>query len=216
MKIHEFQAKEIFRKHGVPTPRGIVVHSPRDAERAARELGTKVVVVKSQIHAGGRGKGTFPDGGKGVRIAKSPKDARAFAETMIGQPLKTIQTGANGQVVRKLYIEEGVDIAKELYLGITLDRDTGRNTFMVSAEGGMDIEEVAAHSPEKIFRLAVDPATGFQPYQGRKLAEQLGLTGDTASKFAKFCGALHNVYVATDASLCEINPLVITGSGEVI
>ncbi len=216
MKIHEFQAKEIFRKFGVPTPRGIVVHSARDAERAAKELGTPVVVVKSQIHAGGRGKGTFPDGGKGVRIAKGPKDARAFAQTMIGQPLTTIQTGPGGQVVRKLYIEEGIDIAKELYLGITLDRDSGRITFMASAEGGMDIEEVAAHTPEKIFRVAVDPAVGFQPYQGRNMAESLGLTGATASKFAKFCAALYDVYMGTDASLCEINPLVIQKNGEVI
>ena len=218
MKIHEFQAKEIFRKFGVPTPRGIVVTSARQAELAARELGTPIIVVKSQVHAGGRGKGTFldSDGGRGVRIAKSPAEARKFAEAMLGKSLKTIQTGPNGAVVRKLYIEEGLDIGRELYLGMTLDREKGRITFMASAEGGMDIEEVAAKHPEKIFREAVDPAIGYQSFQGRKLATLLGLTGETYGKFVKFCGALYKAYEQTDAALCEINPLVILKNGDVV
>ncbi len=218
MKIHEFQAKEIFRKFGVTTPKGFAVGSPREAELAARTLGTPVTVVKSQIHAGGRGKGTFTDsdGGRGVRIAKSPEQVREFAAAMLNKTLKTIQTGPSGALVRKLYVEEGLDIGRELYLGVTLDREKGRITFMASAEGGVEIEEVAAKHPEKIFKESVDPAVGFQPYQGNKLAAALGLTGDTAKKFGKFCQGLYNVYVGTDASLCEINPLVILKNGEVV
>jgi succinyl-CoA synthetase beta subunit len=218
MKIHEYQAKEVFRKFGVVTPKGIPVTSAREAELAARTLGTPVVVVKSQVHAGGRGKGTFTDsdGGRGVRIAKSPAQVREFAGAMLGKTLKTIQTGAAGAKVRRLYIEEGLDIDRELYLGMTLDRERARVTFMASAEGGVEIEEVAANHPEKIFKETVDPAVGFQGFQGRKLAEQLGLTGQTASKFAKFCAGLYRVYEGTDASLCEINPLVILKNGEVV
>jgi succinyl-CoA synthetase beta subunit len=218
MKIHEYQAKDLFRKYGVPTPRGIVAQSPREAEMAAKELATPIVVVKSQVHAGGRGKGTFldSDGGRGVRIAKSPAQVRDFASKMLGKSLRTIQTGPAGAMVRRLYIEEGLDIAREIYLGMTLDRERGRVTFMASAEGGVEIEEVAAKHPEKIFKETVDPAVGFEPFQGRKLAARLGLTGDTASKLVKFCAALYKVYVGTDASLCEINPLVILKSGEVV
>ncbi|MGQ0506000.1 MAG: ADP-forming succinate--CoA ligase subunit beta, partial [Myxococcaceae bacterium] len=210
MKIHEYQGKEIFRKYGVPVPRGILVESPDAAERAAKDLGTKVVVVKAQIHAGGRGKGG------GVKLAKSAQEAKDLAKQMLGMMLKTVQTGPEGQKVRKLYVEEGLDIGQELYLGITLDRVTSRVTFMASREGGVDIEEVAAHHPEKILRETVDPAVGFLDFQGRKLAYGLGLAGDTVNKFAFFCRALYKAYVETDASLAEINPLVILKDGGVI
>jgi succinyl-CoA synthetase beta subunit len=218
MKIHEFQAKEIFRRFGVPTPRGFVVATPRAAEQAARDLRTPMVVVKSQVHAGGRGKGTFldSDGGRGVRIATAPEQVRAFAAAMLGKTLRTVQTGPAGATVRKLYIEEGLEIARELYLGVTLDRETGRVTCMVSSEGGMDIEEVAANTPEKIHREVVDPAIGFQLFQGRKMADTLGLASETATKFARYCVALYQVYVGTDASLCEINPLVVLRNGDVL
>ncbi len=218
MKIHEYQGKEIFRKYGVPTPRGIVASSPNEAEAAAKQLGTPVVVVKSQVHAGGRGKGTFKDsdGGRGVRLARSPEEVRTFAENMLGKTLVTVQTGPEGARVNKLYIEEGLDIEKEFYLGLTLDRQTGRMTIMASTEGGMEIEEVAAESPEKILRVSIDPAVGFQAYQGRQLAFGLGLEGPTVGKFVKFCAALAEVVDATDASLVEINPLVLTKQGEVL
>lgn len=218
MKIHEYQGKEIFRKYGVPTPRGIVASSPNEAEAAAKQLGTPVVVVKSQVHAGGRGKGTFKDsdGGRGVRLARSPEEVRTFAENMLGKTLVTVQTGPEGARVNKLYIEEGLAIEKEFYLGLTLDRQTGRMTIMASTEGGMEIEEVAAESPEKILRVSIDPAVGFQAYQGRQLAFGLGLEGPTVGKFVKFCAALAEVVDATDASLVEINPLVLTKQGEVL
>lgn len=218
MKIHEYQGKEIFRKYGVPTPRGIVATSPNEVEAAAKELGTSVVVVKSQIHAGGRGKGTFKDsdGGRGVRLARSPEEARRFAEAMIGKTLVTIQTGPEGARVNKLLVEEGLDIARELYLGMVLDREKSRVTMMASSEGGMEIEEVAAKHPEKILRVAIDPAVGFQPYQGRQLAFGLGLEGPTVGKFVKFCTALARVFEDCDASIVEINPLVITKQGDVL
>ena len=218
MKIHEYQGKEVFRRYGVPTPRGILAVSPAEAEAAAKELGTPVVVVKSQVHAGGRGKGTFvdSDGGRGVRLAKSPVQAREFAEAMLGKTLVTVQTGPEGAKVNKLYVEEGLDIGRELYLGLTLDRETSRMTIMASTEGGMEIEEVAAEHPEKILRVAIDPAVGFQPYQGRELAFGLGLEGPTVGKFVKFCDALARCVDGTDASLVEINPLVITKGGDVL
>jgi succinyl-CoA synthetase beta subunit len=210
MKIHEYQGKELFRKYGVPTPRGILANSPNEAEAAAKELGTAVTVVKAQIHAGGRGKGG------GVKLAKSPADAKELARQMLGMKLKTIQTGPEGQTVHKVYIEEGLDIGKELYLGVTLDRATSRITFMASLEGGVEIEEVAAHSPEKILREAVDPAVGFQDFQGRKLAFGLGLSGPTVNKFTQFCSSLYKMYVESDASLVEVNPLVILKDGGVV
>ncbi len=210
MKIHEYQGKEIFRKYGVPVPRGIVARSPDEAEKAAKELGTKIVVVKAQIHAGGRGKGG------GVKLAKSPAEAKTLAKAMLGMMLKTIQTGPEGQEVHTLYIEEGQDIEKEYYLGLTLDRATGRNTFMASTEGGVEIEQVAHDAPEKILREAVDPAVGFQDFQGRKMAYGLGLTGDSVAKFTKFCRALYTAYVETDSSLIEINPLVKLKDGSII
>jgi succinyl-CoA synthetase beta subunit len=210
MKIHEFQGKEIFRKYNVPVPRGIVARSPDEAYRAAKDLGTPVVVVKAQIHAGGRGKGG------GVKLAKSPVEAKEWAGKLLGMMLKTPQTGPEGQKVRILYVEEGLDIAKEMYLGLTLDRATSRVTFMASTEGGVDIEEVAAKHPEKILREAVDPAVGFLDFQGRKLAYGLGLSGDTVGKFVTFCRALYQAYTETDASLAEINPLVILKDGAVV
>jgi succinyl-CoA synthetase beta subunit len=210
MKIHEFQGKEIFRKYGVPVPRGIVARSPDEAYRAAKDLGTPVTVVKAQIHAGGRGKGG------GVKLAKSPAEAKDLAGKMLGMMLKTHQTGPEGQQVRILYVEEGLDIGKEMYLGLTLDRSTSRVTFMASSEGGVDIEEVAAKHPEKILREGVDPAVGFRDFQGRKLAYGLGLSGDTVGKFVTFCRALYQAYVETDASLAEINPLVILRDGGVV
>ena len=210
MKIHEYQGKEIFRKYGVPVPNGILVHTPEEAEKAARELGTKVVVVKAQIHAGGRGLGG------GVKLAKSPEEAKELASKILGMMLKTHQTGPEGQKVRKLYIEQGLDIGRELYLGVTLDRATSLITFMASAEGGVEIEEVAAKHPEKIFREAVDPAVGFADFQGRKLAYALGLEGPTVNKFVGFARALYQAFVDTDASLAEINPLVILKDGGVV
>ncbi len=210
MKIHEYQGKQIFKKYGVPVPRGIVVKTPEEAEKAAAELGTKVTVVKAQIHAGGRGKGG------GVKLAKSPAEAKQLASEMLGMMLKTIQTGPEGQKVQTLYVEEGLDIEKEYYLGVTLDRASSRITFMASTEGGVEIEQVAHDAPEKILRESIDPAIGFQPFQGRKLAFGLGLSGDSVGKFVKFCQALYTAYVETDASLAEINPLVKLKSGEVV
>jgi succinyl-CoA synthetase beta subunit len=210
MKIHEYQGKQIFKKYGVPVPRGIVVKTAEEAEKAAAELGTKVTVVKAQIHAGGRGKGG------GVKLAKSPAEAKTLASQMLGMMLKTIQTGPEGQKVQTLYVEEGLDIEKEYYLGLTLDRATSRVTFMASTEGGVEIEEVAHTHPEKILRAAVDPAVGFQPYQGRQMAFGLGLTGDSVGKFVKFCNALYAVYMETDAALVEINPMVKLKSGDIV
>ena len=210
MKIHEYQGKEIFRKYGVPVPRGIVARSPNEAEAAAKQLGTPVVVVKAQVHAGGRGKAG------GVKVVKGAEAAKAAAKAMLGMMLKTPQTGPEGQQVRTLYVEEGLDIGKEMYLGITLDRATSRVTFMASTEGGVEIEEVAHHSPEKIIRESVDPAVGFRAFQGRKMAYGLGLSGATVTQFVSFCDKLYQAYIETDASLAEINPLVILKDGGVV
>jgi len=213
MKIHEYQAKEILRRFGVAVPRGHLATNPQEAENAAKDLiagGSAVVVVKAQIHAGGRGKGG------GVKLAKSAAEARTLAEAMLGMQLITHQTGPQGQPVHKVYIEEGCAIARELYLGITLDRVTGRNTFMASSEGGMDIEEVAAHSPEKIMRIGIDPVVGLAGFQARDMAFGLGLSGPSVNKFVQFAMAMYRAYLETDASIVEINPLVITKSGDVI
>ncbi|HME90955.1 MAG TPA: ADP-forming succinate--CoA ligase subunit beta [Myxococcaceae bacterium] len=210
MKIHEYQAKEILRSYGVPVPRGVLAESPEAAEEAARALDTPVVVVKAQIHAGGRGKGG------GVKLARSSAEAKEIASRMLGMILKTHQTGPQGQKVRKLYVEEGLDIAQELYLGVTLDRVTSRITFMASGEGGVEIEETAAKNPEKILREMVDPAVGFLDFQGRKLAFGLGFKGETVAKFSSFCRALYRAFVETDASLAGINPLVRLKGGEVV
>jgi len=210
MKIHEYQAKEVFRRYGVAVPRGFLAKTADEAEDAAHKLGTPVVVVKAQIHAGGRGKGG------GVKLAKSPSEAREIASHMLGMMLKTHQTGPLGQKVRKVYVEEGLPIAKELYLGATLDRATSRVTLISSSEGGVEIEETAVKHPEKILRQTVDPAVGVLDFQGRALAFGLGLSGSTVSKFLDFCRALYRAYVETDASLAEVNPLVLLNDGSVV
>ncbi|HEX8179409.1 MAG TPA: ADP-forming succinate--CoA ligase subunit beta [Pyrinomonadaceae bacterium] len=204
MKIHEYQAKELLQRYGVPVPRGIVARSPEEAYSAAQELGTDVVVVKAQIHAGGRGKGG------GVKLAKSPDEARELARQMLGMNLVTHQTGPEGREVRVLLVEEGLPIDREFYLGIVLDRQTGRPVFMASSAGGMDIEEVAASTPEKILRETIDPAVGFRPYQARKLAFGLGLPADLINQAAKFMQALYAANEQMDASLMEINPFLLT------
>src|ERR687884_2284245 len=204
MKIHEYQAKELLRKYAVPVPRGIVARSPEEAYHAAKELGTEVVVVKAQIHAGGRGKGG------GVKLARSADEAQEIARKMLGMKLVTHQTGPEGRQVRVLLIEEGLPIDREFYLGIVLDRTTGRPVFMASAAGGMDIEEVAASTPEKILRETIDPAVGFRPYQARKLAFGLGLPAELISQAAKFMQALYTANEQMDASLMEINPFLLT------
>ncbi len=210
MKIHEYQGKELFRKYGVPTPRGVLATTPEEAERAATSLGTPVVVVKAQIHAGGRGKGG------GVRLARSPAEARALAAQMLGMMLKTHQTGPEGQKVNKVYVEEGLPIEKEFYLGMTLDRATSRLSLMASSEGGVEIEEVAAKHPEKILLESIDPVVGLADFQARKLAFGLGLSGDSIGKFVGLARALYRCYVETDASLAEVNPLVLLKDGSVV
>ena len=210
MKIHEYQAKEILRKFGVAVPRGFLVATPAEAEGAARQLGGGTCAVKAQIHAGGRGKGG------GIRLARSPEEARNHTQAMLGMMLRTEQTGPEGKQVRKIYVEEGCQIARELYLGMTLARDTGRVTVMASTEGGVNIEEVAREKPEKILKVTVDPLTGLLPFQARKIAFALGLQGDSVGAFSRFAIGLYGAYVATDASLAEINPLVVTASGAVL
>jgi succinyl-CoA synthetase beta subunit len=204
MKIHEYQGKELLRRYGVPVPRGLVARSPEEAYHAAKELGTEIVVVKAQIHAGGRGKGG------GVKLAKSADEARDIARQMLGMKLVTHQTGPEGREVRVLLIEEGLPIDKEFYLGLVLDRTTGRPVFMASAAGGMDIEEVAANTPEQIFKETIDPAVGFRPFQARKLAFALGLPSDLVNPAAKFMQSLYAAYEQMDASLLEINPFLLT------
>jgi succinyl-CoA synthetase beta subunit len=210
VKIHEYQAKEILRRYGVAVPRGFLALTPLEAEGAARQLGGGICAVKAQIHAGGRGKGG------GVKLARSPEDALAAAQSILGMMLKTPQTGPNGQEVRKVYVEEGCRIARELYLGMTLDRDIGRIAVMASTEGGMDIEDVAKATPDKILREWVSPLTGFMPFQARRLAFRLGLVGDSVNAFVKLSMGLYQAYIATDASLAEINPLVLTVEGGVL
>jgi len=210
MKIHEYQGKALLSKFGVPTPRGIVVTTAEDAEKAAIELGTDVVVVKAQIHAGGRGKGG------GVKLAKSPTEAKEIAGEILGINLVTHQTGPEGTVVRTLLIEEGLPIDKEFYLGITLDRNTGRNVFMASSAGGMDIEKVAEETPELILKEAIDPAVGLMPFQARKLAFGLGLPAELIGQASKFMMALSKAYDDLDASLVEINPFLLTKDGRLI
>ncbi len=204
MKIHEYQGKELLKRFGVAVPRGIVARSPEEAYHAAKELGTDVVVVKAQIHAGGRGKGG------GVKLAKSAAEAEEIARQMLGMKLITHQTGPEGREVRVLLIEEGLPIDKEFYLGIVLDRTTGRPVFMASAAGGMDIEEVAAHSPEQILKETIDPAVGFRSFQARKLAFGLGLPAELVNQAVKFMQALYTAYEQMDASLMEINPFLLT------
>ena len=207
MKIHEYQAKAILAKYGVTVPKSQVVHSPEEARAAAEKLGLPVV-VKAQIHAGGRGKGG------GVKLAKSVDEAADLAKKMLGMTLITHQTGPEGREVKTLLIEEGLKIKHEFYLGIVVDRATGKPVFMASSEGGMDIEEVAANRPEKILKEFIDPAVGFRGFQARKLAFGLGLPGELVGKAAKFMTALYKAFVDSDATLMEINPFLLTEDGE--
>ena len=219
MKIHEYQAKEILRAAGVPVPRSIVARTPDAAAAAFRELGGKLAVVKAQIHAGGRGKGTVKTNPqqRGVQLVKSADEAATVARNLLGQPLVTIQTGPAGQTVRQVLVEEGCETARELYVGIVVDRQTASPVLMVSSEGGMDIEEVAAHTPEKIFKEHFHPDHGLATFQARKLAAKLGLTGATSIRAAeKFMTALCRVFVNNDCSLTEINPLVVTPKGDLL
>ncbi|AEI14364.1 Succinyl-CoA ligase (ADP-forming) subunit beta [Flexistipes sinusarabici DSM 4947] len=206
MDIHEHQAKEIFRKYGVPTPNGYVVYKPDNAVKVAQQLGgdLDVWVVKAQIHAGGRGKAG------GVKLAKSTEEVGLLAKEMLGSTLVTHQTGANGKKVNRIYIEEGVNIEKEFYLGMVLDRSKEMPVMMASSEGGIDIEEVADKSPEKIVKVAINPTIGFRGFYGRKLAFGLGLPREQVNKLIKFAESIYNVYMDYDASLIEINPLVLT------
>lgn len=210
MKIHEYQAKEILRKYNVPVPMGKPAFSVDEAVKVAEELGGNVWVVKAQIHAGGRGKGG------GVKVARSIDEVRQLAGQILGMNLVTHQTGPEGKKVKRLLIEQGINIEKELYLGITLDRVSSKNVIMVSTEGGMEIEKVAAETPEKIIKAAIDPEVGLQAYQAKSLAFGLGLSGQQFKNAVSFIMALYKAYEETDASLAEINPLVVTKEGDVL
>ena len=220
MNIHEYQAKELLAKFGVPVPAGHAAMSVEEAVEAAEQLPGPLWVVKAQIHAGGRGKGKFkelgPDAKGGVRLAKSVEEVRAHAEEMLGKTLVTIQTGPEGKEVQRLYITDGVDIAKEFYLALLVDRDTGRIAVVASTEGGMDIETVAHDTPEKIKTITIDPATGLMPHHGRAVAAALGLTGDLAKQAQKVLAGLYAAFLGTDASQIEINPLAITADNKLM
>ncbi len=217
MNIHEYQAKAVLKEFGLPVSKGVAIFKPEEAEAAAKELGGPVWVVKSQIHAGGRGKGTFkgaPAGAKGgVRVTKSLDEVKQFAGEMLGQTLVTIQTGEAGKQVNRLYIEEGAQIEAEFYLSMLVDRETGKVAYVVSTEGGMDIETVAHDTPEKIVTFSVDPATGVMPHHGRAVAKALGLSGPQAKEAADLTNKLYEAFTAKDMSMLEINPLVLTGDG---
>ncbi|RQV99518.1 MAG: ADP-forming succinate--CoA ligase subunit beta [Calditrichaeota bacterium] len=210
MNIHEYQAKSILRKYKVDVPDGKVAFSPEEAVRNARELGGDIFVVKAQIHAGGRGKAG------GVKLAKSLDEVEKFSREMLGMTLVTHQTGPGGKKVQRLLIEEGIDIKKEFYLGIVLDRSVSRLVFMASTEGGVEIEKIAAEKPEAIIKEYVDPLIGMQPYQARKIAFGLGLSGEQVKNAVHFILGLYKAFIESDASLAEINPLVITGDGKVL
>ncbi|HUN48865.1 MAG TPA: ADP-forming succinate--CoA ligase subunit beta [Stellaceae bacterium] len=219
MDIHEYQAKSLLQKFGVAVPKGGVAYTPEEAARVAAELGGPVWVVKAQIHAGGRGAGRFkddPNGKGGVRVVKSLDDVVKNAAAMLGHVLVTKQTGPAGREVKRIYIEEGCDIKRELYLGLLLDRKTSRITMMASTEGGMDIEEVAAKHPEKMLKISIDPAMGAQGFHARKLAFGLGLEGRQVQAATQFMLAMYRAFVSRDASIVEINPLVVTGAGAVL
>jgi succinyl-CoA synthetase beta subunit len=210
VKIHEYQAKAVLSRHGVPVPRGEVAFTASDAADAARRLGGDLVVVKAQIHAGGRGKGG------GVKVARSPEETEDVARRIIGMTLVTHQTGPDGRKVGRVLIEEGLQIERELYLGLLVDRAAARPVIIASPAGGMDIEEVAATHPEKILREHIDPGTGFAAFQGRKLAFGMGLPAAAAQKFVKLLESVHAAFVATDASMIEINPLILTRGGDLL
>ncbi|MBW6527356.1 ADP-forming succinate--CoA ligase subunit beta [Sphingomonas sp. DT-51] len=220
MNIHEYQAKELLAKFGVPVPAGFAAMSVEEAVAASKKLPGPLYVVKAQIHAGGRGKGKFkelPAEAKGgVRLAKTEEEVRHAATEMLGNTLVTIQTGDAGKQVNRLYVTDGVDIAKEFYLALLVDRATGRVAFVVSTEGGMDIETVAHDTPEKIHTFAVDPATGFQPHHGRAVANALGLTGDLAKQAHSLAAKVYDTFLGTDASQIEINPLAVTDDNKLM
>jgi len=219
MNIHEYQAKELLAKYGVAVPKGIPAMSVDEAVKAAGQLPGPLYVVKAQIHAGGRGAGKFknnPEGKGGVRLCKTTDDVKAAAEAMLNQVLVTKQTGPEGKQVQRLYVTDGVDIKKEYYCSVVLDRKTSRVTFMTSTEGGMDIEEVAEKHPEKITRVAIDPAAGFQGHHARTLAFGLGLEGDALKSAQKFFAALYKAFIELDCSIVEINPLIVTDKNEVL
>ena len=217
MNIHEYQAKELLEKFGAATTRGKVASSPDEAEKIAREIGAAELVVKAQVHAGGRGKGTFKNGFRGgVHLVKTPAEARDVAARMLGQTLVTHQTGASGRVVHKVLIAESAEIAREIYFAILLDRATAAPLVVASTEGGVEIETVAEKSPEKIMREPIDPFAGLQPFQTRKLAKQLGLGPGQIKAASQLFGALYRTFVASDCSMVEVNPLVVTTSGEVL
>lgn len=210
MNIHEYQGKEVLKQYGVAVPKGQVAFTVDEAVKAAEELGSGVVVVKAQIHAGGRGKAG------GVKVAKNLEEVRAYAEEILGKVLVTHQTGPEGKEVKRLLIEQGCDIKKEYYVGVVVDRATGRVVLMASEEGGTEIEEVAAATPEKIFKEIVDPAIGLQPFQARRLAYAINIPNELVNKAAQFMLALYEAFVDKDCSIAEINPLVVTGDGQVM
>ncbi len=220
MNIHEYQAKQLYRQYGIPTPDGHVAFSVDEAVAAAKKLPGPIWVVKAQIHAGGRGKGTFKekDAGEkgGVRLAKSIDEVKKFATEMFGKTLVTIQTGPAGRVVNRIYIENGSAIERELYLSVLVDRATSRVAFIASQDGGMNIEDVAHNTPERIFTMSIDPATGYQPFHGRKIAFALGLKGEQVKACGKLIENLFGMFVEKDMSLLEINPLVVTKDGSLI
>ncbi len=217
MNIHEYQAKELLQKFGAATPAGRVATTAEEAEQIARELGTNDLVVKAQVHAGGRGKGTFANGFKGgVHLVKSPAEAREVAGRMLGQTLVTHQTGAAGRVVSKVLVAASVDIERETYFAVLLDRATAAPLIVASTEGGVEIETVAEKSPEKIIREPIDPLAGLQPFQSRKLAKQLGFKSDQIKLAAKLFSALYRTFIESDCSMVEVNPLVVTTKGEVL
>jgi succinyl-CoA synthetase beta subunit len=210
MNIHEYQGKEILKQFGVSVPNGKVAFTVEEAVEAAKELGTQVCVVKAQIHAGGRGKAG------GVKVAKNLDEVRTYANEILGKTLVTHQTGPEGKEVKRLLIEEGCDIKKEYYVGLVLDRSTSRVVLMASEEGGTEIEEVAANTPEKIFKEEIDPAIGLQPYQARRIAFNINIPNELVNQAVKFMMGLYNAYIEKDCSIAEINPLVVTGDGKVM
>ncbi len=217
MNIHEYQAKELLERFGVATTRGKVASTPEEAEAIARQIGDVDLVVKAQVHAGGRGKGTFTNGFKGgVHVVKSPKEVREVASKMLGQTLVTHQTGPQGRVVNKVLVAESADIAREIYFAILLDRQSAAPLIVASTEGGVEIEAVAEKSPEKIMREHVDPLAGLQPYQTRKLAKQLGFSPNESKAATKLFDGLYRTFIGLDCSMVEVNPLVVTTKGEVL
>src|SRR6476469_6817058 len=220
MNIHEYQAKELLGKYGVPVPAGHAAMSVEEAVEAAKSLPGPLWVVKAQIHAGGRGKGRFKELGEsakgGVRLAHSVDEVREHAAEMLGKTLVTVQTGAAGKQVQRLYVTDGVNITKEFYLALLVDRETGRVAIVASTEGGMEIEKVAHDAPEKIATITIDPATGLMPHHGRAVAATLGLSGDLSKQAGKVLGSLYQAFLGTDSSQIEINPLAVSDKGELL